>query len=34
MVNDDDDDVLLEREITLAESFKFSTEVFGLFSFQ
>ena len=29
-----DDDVLLEREITLADSFKISTEAFGLFSFQ
>ena len=26
--HDDDDDVLLEREITLAEPFKFSTEAF------
>ncbi len=31
---DGDDDGLLEREITLADSFKFGTEVFWLFSFQ
>ena len=33
-IYDGDDDGLLEREITLAEGFKLSTEAFGLFSFQ